>query len=215
MSQHDSEIHFTPEFWDERYSSSDRLWSGQPNAQLVAHVADLPPGDALDVGCGEGADAIWLAGRGWHVTGIDISVVALERAARQAAEAGEEIAARITWQQRDLLTWAPGADQYDLVSAQFMHLPGAAQADMHRRLAVAVRPGGTLLVVGHHLDDVPEHDWRTGRPDMFRSAEEQVADLDPAAWEVVTATAIDRAATDTDGQPVTVSDSVLSARRRG
>ena len=109
---HDDPAHFTQEFWDDRYQTADqsgRLWSGQPNAQLVAQTADLAPGEALEAGCGEGADAIWLARQGWTVTAVDVSAVALERAAGFAAAAGDEVARRITWQREDLLSWAPEA----------------------------------------------------------------------------------------------------------
>src|ERR1700738_3548715 len=109
------------DFWDARYGSAEAIWSGNPNPQLVAQVADLRPGTALDVGSGEGADAIWLAERRWQVTGIDVSTVALERAALLAAAAGQDVADRITWQQADILTWDPAQRQFDLVSAQFMH----------------------------------------------------------------------------------------------
>jgi len=212
---HDDDIRYTQEFWDDRYSSADRLWSGQPNAQLVAQASGLAPGEALDVGSGEGADAIWLADRGWTVTAVDVSAVALERAARQAAAKGDEVAARITWRQADVLSFDPGSACFDLVSAQYMHLPRAAQQAVQRRLAGAVRPGGTLLVVGHHPDDIHANVGRPDRPDVFLSAEEMAAGLDPEAWEIVLATAIGRPAVDLDGQPVTVRDTVLRARRHG
>jgi SAM-dependent methyltransferase len=147
-------VQFSQEFWDDRYRSAHQLWSGQPNPQLVTQAASLTPGDALDVGCGEGADAIWLARRGWTVTGVDISAVALERAAGHAAACGDGIARRISWRQADLLSWEPGPQRYDLVSAQFMYLPAADLESLHRRLAAAVRPGGTLLVVLHHPDSM-------------------------------------------------------------
>lgn len=150
----DISIGFTQEFWDERYRSAEQLWSGEPNTQLVAQTAGLTPGDALDVGCGEGADAIWLASKGWTVTAADISAVALERAAAHAAERGAEIAGRISWREADLFSWDPGSQQYDLVSAQFMYLPEAELKSLHRRLAAAVRPGGTLLLVLHHPDSM-------------------------------------------------------------
>jgi len=211
---HDDTIQFTPEFWDDRYRSADRLWSGQPNPQLVAQTADLAPGEALDAGSGEGADAIWLARHGWTVTAVDVSAVALERAAEYAGLQGDEIARRITWQREDLRSWDPDPQRFDLVSAQFMHLPGAEQESMYRRLAAAVRPGGTLLVVGHHPDDLHANVGRTGRADMFMSAEQMAASLDPGDWEIVVASAIGRSATDLDGQPVTVRDTVLRAARR-
>jgi len=201
------ETEYTQEFWDERYGSADRVWSGRPNTQLVAHVSDLSPGDALDVGSGEGADAIWLASRGWRVTAVDVSSVALERAARAAEAAG--LQSMITWEQRDMLSWDPGLAQFDLVSAQFMHLPRPAQDSMHTRLAAAVRPGGTLLIVGHLHDELHAH-----IAPRFRPAEDIAADLDPTAWQVVVATSVERPGTGPDGEPVTLSDSVLRAVRR-
>jgi SAM-dependent methyltransferase len=206
--------HFTQEFWDERYGSAGRLWSGQPNQQLVEQACDLAPGTALDAGCGEGADAIWLASRGWTVTAVDVSAVALERAAAQAAAAGDEIASRVTWQREDLLSWDPGWQRFDLVSAQFMHLPGAALKSVHGRLAAAVRPGGTLLVVAHHPDDMRANVGRSGPLHLFPSADELAAGLDPARWQVLTATAIGRPAVDLDGRDVMVRDTVLRAARR-
>jgi SAM-dependent methyltransferase len=213
---------YTEEYWDERYRSAGRLWSGQPNAQLVAQASGLAPGDALDAGCGEGADAIWLAGRGWRVTGVDVSGVALERAARHAADQNTDqntdqgdLAGRITWQRRDLLEWAPPADSFDLVTASFMHPAGDALPVFQRRLAGAVRPGGTLLILTHHADDVHAN---VGRPDdlrLFPSAEEMAATFDAGRWEVQVASAFARPALDMDGQPTTVKDTVLRVARRG
>ena len=211
----DPDIHFTQEFWDERYLSADRLWSGQPNAQLVAQTADLPVGDALDAGCGEGADAIWLASRGWTVTAVDVSSVALDRAASHAAAKGEQVAALITWQRVDLLSWEPSPERFDLVTAHFMHLPEPDVRAMHRRLAAAVRPGGTLLVVGHHPDDVHANVRRGGPGHLFPSAMEVAAVLDAGDWKVVVADAIEREATDLDGRPAINKDTVLRAVRRG
>jgi SAM-dependent methyltransferase len=210
----DDLAHFTQEFWDERYSSAGRLWSGQPNRQLVEQARDLTPGTALDAGCGEGADAIWLASRGWTVTAVDVSAVALQRAAAQAAAAGAEIASRVHWQRADLLSWEPGWQRFDLVSAQFMHLPGAALKSVHGRLAAAVRPGGTLLVVAHHPDDMRANVGRPGPLHLFPSADELAAALDAAEWQVLTATAIGRPAVDLDGNDVMVRDTVLRAARR-
>ena len=205
-------IEFTQEFWDNRYSSAGKLWSGQPNAQFAAHAADLEPGEALDAGCGEGADAIWLARRGWSVTAVDVSAVALERAAAAAGAAGADVAGRIGWRREDLLTWVPEADRYDLVSAQFMHFPRAELTAFHQRLAAAVRPGGTLLLIAHHPDDL--HAARNGHPDLFWYAEDIAASLEPGQWEVRMAEASGRSAIDHDGQPVTFRDTVLRAARR-
>jgi SAM-dependent methyltransferase len=204
---------FTEAFWDERYRTRDHLWSGQPNATLVAEVSGLSPGRALDAGCGEGADSIWLAIQGWQVTGIDISTVALDRAAGHAAAAGPDIAGRVTWQQADLLDWAPGPDQFDLATAHYMHFPPGSRDEAFRRLAATVRPGGTLLIVGHHASDmgvVP----RPPIPELFFSGDDIAVLLDLADWDVITNTAAERAATHPEhGHPVTLHDAVLRAQR--
>jgi SAM-dependent methyltransferase len=205
---------FSQEFWDTRYRTADVIWSGNPNPRLVEQASGLAPGTALDVGCGEGADAIWLAALGWRVTGVDVSQVALDRAAERAAEAGAGIAGLITWQQADVLSWDPAPQQFSLVSAQFMQLPRPARESLHRRLAAAVRPGGTLLIVGHHPSDLHTSVPRPALPDLFFTADEIAANLDPGAWQIVVAAAPQRQALDPDGRSVTIHDAVLNARRR-
>jgi thioredoxin reductase/SAM-dependent methyltransferase len=199
----------TQDFWDKRYESGERIWSGKPNLQLVATATDLPPGTALDVGSGEGADAIWLASRGWQVTGVDLSQVALDRAAGHATEAGVDV----TWHQVDAISWDPAPARYDLVSAQFVHLPRTARDALHRRLAAAVRPGGTLLIVGHHPSDLHTTMGRPRLPHLMFTAEEIAAVLDPSAWDFTTS-APERTATGPYGQTITVRDAVLRAVRR-
>jgi len=138
------------EEWDARYREKDgALWSGRPNGRLVAEVTALPPGRALDVGCGEGADAIWLARGGWTVTAIDISEVALGRARAAAALAG----ATVEWIRGDALEVALPTASFDLVSMQYSALPKAAGEVAARALLDTVRPGGLLLAVFHDLDD--------------------------------------------------------------
>jgi SAM-dependent methyltransferase len=136
--------------WDARYSEPDGAkWSGRPNGRLVAEVADLIPGRALDVGCGEGADAIWLAHRGWTVTAIDISEVAVSR----AGEAGELAGVTVGWVCGDALQTPLLARSLDLVSMQYPALPKAAGEGAVRTLLDTVRPGGLMLAVYHDLDD--------------------------------------------------------------
>ncbi len=203
----------TREFWDARYGASEQVWSGNPNQRLVEQVADLTPGSALDVGCGEGADATWLAGRGWQVTGIDVSTVALERAARNAASLGTDVAGRVTWEQADMLVWDPAPRQFDLVTAHFIHLPAAQREALHRRLAAAVRPGGTLLIVGHHPSDLDTSAGRWNLPGFLYTADEVALVLDPADWRIDVADAQARPARDPDGNPITIHDAVLRATR--
>jgi 2-polyprenyl-3-methyl-5-hydroxy-6-metoxy-1,4-benzoquinol methylase len=137
--------------WDERYRGEQKIWSGNPNPQLVAEVSGLMPGTALDVGCGEGGDVIWLAQQGWRVTGADFSVNGLARAARHAEEAG--VAERTDWWQVDARTFDAEGRAYDLVTTHFLHPPDGGMLDVVRRLAEAVAPGGHLLVVGHAPSD--------------------------------------------------------------
>ena len=136
--------------WDARYTEREgAMWSGQPNGRLVSEVADLTPGRALDVGCGEGADALWLARRGWTVTGIDISEVAVGR----AREAADRVGATVEWLSGDALQTPFRPRSFDLVSLQYPALPKAAGEAAVRTLLDAVRPGGLLLAVYHDLDD--------------------------------------------------------------
>lgn len=210
--QHESE-RFTQEFWDARYRTKESLWSGKPNAHLIAQAGDLAPGTALDAGAGEGADAIWLAGRGWRVTAVDISAVALERAVGHAAQAGKDVAGRIIWRQEDLLEWQPPERGYDLVAAHYLHLPSAGRQSLFRRLAAAVADGGTLLVVAHHPSDLRTTVPRPQEPDLFFTGDDIAAQLDGRGWEIVVNVAAPRQVADPDGRQVTIHDTVLRARR--
>ena len=143
--------------WDKLYLDRDQLWSGQPNGALVAEVGGLVPGRVLDVGCGEGADAVWLAGQGWDVTALEVSGVALARAKMHARDAG----AAIHWVHAELTEASLPAGSFDLVSAQYPALLRTPDADAERALLAAVAPGGVLLLVHHagmearHDDDAP------------------------------------------------------------
>lgn len=212
----------TREFWDERYSSSERVWSGRPNQRLVEQTADLEPGTACDVGCGEGADAIWLAEQGWQVTALDVSVVALERTAQHALDRGVDDRVRVG--EHDVLAGHPPpvprhSDGFDLVSAHFMHVPREYFDDVYRRIAAAVAPGGRLLVVAHHPDDVESGARRPHGPDLMFPPEQLLAALGLAdgsseEWEVEVADAPVREQQTDDG-PVQVRDTVVRVRRRG
>jgi SAM-dependent methyltransferase len=157
--------------WDARYSERDgAMWSGRPNGRLLAEAAGLTAGRALDVGCGEGADAIWLARTGWSVTAIDISDVAISRARQAAKRAG----VAVNWVRGDALQTPFAAGAFDLVSMQYPALPKAAGDGAVRALLAAVRPGGLLLAVYHDLDDEHrEHMKSRGTdPDDYVGADE-------------------------------------------
>lgn len=160
---------FEPSGWEERYSGEEKVWSGHPNAQLVAEVAGLAPGSALDVGCGEGGDVIWLARQGWRVTGADFSGNGLARAARHAEDAG--VGDRIDWWQVDARTFSADGQSYDLVTTHFLHPPDGGMVEVVNHLAAAVAPGGRLLVVGHAPSEEFTHLTAAHRRAMFRAAD--------------------------------------------
>ena len=201
------------EFWDRRYRQQHRIWSGEPNPQLVAEAGTLEPGYALDVGCGEGADSLWLASRGWQVTGVDISAVAIERAATHAAAAGDPMQGRVQWVCADLRSWEPPARTFSLVSLQFMHLPEPERTVLFARAASAVGVGGTLLVVAHHPSDLTTAVPRPQRPELFYTADDVAAALEPDQWTVRVSEARKRLTAAPDGASVAVHDTVFSAVR--
>ena len=201
------------ESYDELYRSAAAVWTGRPNGQLVREATDLPPGTALDAGAGEGGDALWLASRGWRVTAVDFSPVALERAAAKATEL--ELADRIEWRHEDLDGWAPPEGAFDLVTAHYLHSTWTDREALFHRLAAAVAPGGTLLVVGHLMGDHRGHgEHHAHDPGVLYTAGDVAAVLEPGEWrDVVTASRDrDHGAAERTGNPV--PDTVLVARRR-
>ncbi|AUH42625.1 class I SAM-dependent methyltransferase [Streptomyces sp. CMB-StM0423] len=195
------------EHWDAMYRGRDQVFSGNPNAVLVAEAAGLPPGRALDAGCGEGADARWLARRGWQVTAVDVSGVALRRA--RATDAG----GRVTWQRADLLAAPPPAGAYDLVSVHYFPLrrrPGHAAL---RGLLDAVAPGGTLLFATHALAGLARHGEPGFDPaDYYQPGD--IAGLLAPDWEILADETRPRTAPPPAGTHH-AHDAVLRARRPG
>lgn len=201
-------------FWEERYGDA-QVWSGRPNAALVAAVSDLVPGRALDLGCGEGGDSIWLAERGWQVTGVDISHNAIVRASAEAERRLGE--GRITWLVADLTQWRPEGT-YDLVAACFLHSPlELARTEILGRGASAVARGGHLLVVGHvafppwaqALDHEGHHDHH------FLGPEEELEALELGeGWEPLVIERRSREALGPHGEHATLEDSIVFVRRR-
>ena len=200
------------DFWEGWYAERDQVWTGNPNPALVDEATGLAPGRALDIGAGEGGDAIWLAARGWTVTAVDIAETACERGRRAAEAAGADIAERITWQAADIVTWAPPARAFDLVAVHYLHLTADERPTAYAACADAVAPGGTLLIVGHHPGDMEDAAQQWG-DDRFFTAEQLAAELDDD-WDVVAADARPRPHRGPDGEERTIRDTVLVARRR-
>jgi SAM-dependent methyltransferase len=211
-----SEPTTSAEFWEARYADSDRIWSGKVNQALADIAAELEPGRALDLGCGEGGDAVWLAQRGWGVTGVDLSATAVARGRAAAAAAGLS-PDRIELVAADLATWTSD-NAYDLVTASFLHswpvlIP---REEILRRATSFVAPGGYLLVVAH----AAAPPWAS--PEMVESnrfpspqSDLTALELDPDDWIVLTAETRERAAKGPDGLPAALLDGVVLVRRNG
>ncbi|MBB5155636.1 class I SAM-dependent methyltransferase [Saccharopolyspora phatthalungensis] len=208
---------FGKEFWEKRWEEAYRdhaaaLRGRGPNPHLVAEAGDLAPGTALDAGCGHGVDAVWLASRGWQVTAVDIATSALRHAREHAEVLGTEITNRIDWVLADLSSWTPAEEHFDLVSTHYVHLPASRDA-LFRRLAAAVAPGGTLLIIGHHPPNQQATGSHAAAQEVYFTAEEVAAGLDPDRWDIAVAETRTRRDTDHNGQEITRRDAVLRARR--
>ena len=138
--------------WDARYAQADLVWKAEPNQWVRQHTAELASGSALDLACGEGRNAVWLADRGWRVTAVDFSAVAIDKGRRRAEAGGPRLATRIDWRVADVTDYVPDGC-FDLVMAIYLQLPAAQRRAALRIAARAVAPGGRLLVVAHHSDN--------------------------------------------------------------
>ncbi len=216
MTGHSSPAHAADArtFWDARYGERPQIWSGAVNQVLADTAPGLTPRRALDLGCGEGGDSVWLAERGWQVTGVDVSATALERA-RAFSESRGLGGEQISWQRIDLAKDFP-AGKFELVSACFLasplHLP---RATILQRAAAAVAPGGTLLVVSHAAAP-PWAGNSGGHRHFFPTPEEELAalDLPDDLWDIRCAEVRSRKAIGPDGKPGLLEDTVVIARRR-
>ena len=166
------------EAWDQKYAGRDYLWSEKPNRFLVAELAGMPPGRALDLACGEGRNAVWLAQQGWRVTGVDFSQVALAKAARLAVRRGVDV----EWVAADLLDYRP-PEALDLVVVFYLQLPATERRLVLGRAAEALAPGGTLLVVAHDLLNLTEGHGGPKEPEVLYTPDDVVGDLSGLAIE--------------------------------
>jgi thioredoxin reductase/SAM-dependent methyltransferase len=200
----------TQEHWESRYAEKPSIWSGRVNAQLATVASDLTPGRALDLGCGEGADAVWLAKNGWQVVAVDVATTALQRAEKAAAAA--DVNDRIDFQHHDLSDSFP-AGSFDLVSAQFLHsMVRLERPQILRQAAAAVNPGGTLLIVDH--GEPPPWTKEHVHDHVFQSADEVLAELDlPGQWQYEHVGPVSREGVGPDGQHATLIDNLMVLKR--
>lgn len=196
------------QYWEDKYASTEQLFSGNVNGVLATEAAELPPGQALEVGCGEGADALWLARRGWRVTAIDISRTALRRA---AAATDPDLSARISWTHGDPTSTPPPVDSFDLVSVQYFPLRQRPDHTALRGLLAAVAPGGTLLHCGHDMSELPPDHEHGFDPEYYYQPAD-VAELLDDDWTVLVNETRPRTTPPPEGTSHT-HDTVLRARR--
>jgi SAM-dependent methyltransferase len=172
---------FSREDWNRRYAAKELLWSAEPNRRFAADVEPLPAGRALDLGCGEGRNAVWLAERGWEVTGVDFSEVALGKAERLAARRGVEV----DWVLADLRDHVPPSEAFDLVAILYLQLPAAERRLVLGRAAAATAPGGGVYVLGHDTRNLTEGHGGPKDAAVLFTPEQAAADLAGLAGLVV------------------------------
>ena len=161
------------EDWNERYASVENLWAAKPNRFLVGEVAELEPGVAVDLACGEGQNAIWLATLGWDVTGVDYSEVAISKARARAERDGVEV----DFICADLVSYAPTPASFDLVIVLYLHISAGQRRDVLERAAGALASGGTFVLVGHDLLNLTEGVGGPKDPDLLSTPDEIASEL--------------------------------------
>lgn len=190
--------------WNRRYAGKPELWGTEPNVSLAEAVVGLEAGRALDLACGDGRNARWLAGSGWAVTAVDFSAVAIDRARAAADEAG----LTVDFQVHDLTEWVPEEAAFHLVAVVYLHVPHPQLRAILANAAAAVAPGGMLFVVGHHADNLEQGVGGPQNPDVLYT------ETDLAKWcelDVVSARKVERAV-DTEAGPAAAVDALLIAR---
>lgn len=198
-------------FWDPHYQRHIRSWNGNANAVLTDFALGLPLGSALDIGCAEGGDALWLAGLGWMVTAVDVSPTAIQRARIEATK--RNLTDNVQFKHHDLTQSFPQGT-YDLVSAQYFHSPvDIDRSAILRRAAAAVAPQGVLLVVDHA--SVAPWSWNQDPDITFPTPQETLATvrLETGQWQPIRIEAASRIATGPTGETATVIDNILALRR--
>ena len=167
--------------WDARYRAAEHVWPTGPNAWVARETAGLSSGLALDLAAGEGRNALWLAQRGWTVDAVDFSPVAARRIAESAVRHSAPVRVTVA----DVRRWAPTADSYDLVLISYLHLPRAEMARVLESAALAARPGGTLLLVGHDVSNLEHGIGGPQEPEVLSSVERVLAVWEPLTDVVV------------------------------
>ena len=192
--------------WNGRYATDELVWRAEPNRFLVEEVEGLTPGRALDVACGEGRNAVWLASRGWKVVGVDFSSVALAKARRMAEDRGADV----EWVEADVVSWIPLRGVFDLVAVMYLHVPADQRRQVLANAAAALAPGGVLLVVGHDATNPAEGFGGPQDPAVLYGAQDVVCDL--GGLRIERAERVERPV-DTESGPAVALDALVRAVR--
>ncbi len=193
--------------WDEKFGASEFLFTARPNQTVVDEATDLKPGTALDIACGQGRNAVWLAEQGWHVTAVDFSRVGLDRARRLAEARGVDV----TYIEADVVTWQPPKQAFDLVLISYLQLPWLEFRTVLAGAVNALAPRGTLLIVGHDVDNIERGYGGPQDPVVLYDAQRIAAELPDL--DVATAQQVNRVV-DTDIGPMTAIDTLVKATAR-
>jgi SAM-dependent methyltransferase len=198
----------TRQEWNQRYEGTELVWTIRPNRFLVAEVEGMTPGRALDLACGEGRHAIWLAGLFWEVRAVDFSDVAIAK----GRELAERHAVQVEWEVADLTGYVPEPESADLVIVFYLQLPAEQRTPILRRAASAVAPGGTFLLVAHHSRNLEHGHGGPQSADALYSPEDVVADLGRSGLEIERAEAVERPVETPEGERVAI-DALVRAER--
>jgi SAM-dependent methyltransferase len=198
------------EAWNRRYAGTDLIWTAQPNRFLVSETAGLTPGRALDVACGEGRNAVWLAEQGWQATGVDFSDVALGKAQALAEARGVAVG----WVQADVVEHRPHERAYDLVIVFYLQLPEPDRRQALRAAADAVAVGGTFLLVAHDSSNLEHGHGGPQHPAVLYTSGDVIAHIDGSGLVVERAGVVERPVETSDGKRVAL-DALVRAHRPG
>ena len=194
--------------WDRRYAGHELLWTSEANRFLIEEVDGLEPGRALDLACGEGRNAVWLAERGWKATGVDFSAVGLEKA-RQLAEARGVPA---DWIATDLLDYRPEPEAFELVIVFYLQVPEAQRTPILRTAASAVARGGMFLLVAHDASNIAEGHGGPQEPAVLYTAEDVTRDLAATGLRIERAERVRRPVQTPDAERIALDALVRASR---
>jgi SAM-dependent methyltransferase len=194
--------------WDRRYAGRELVWTSEANRFLVQEIDGMGPARALDLACGEGRNAVWLAERGWRVTGVDFSKVGVEKARRLADARG----VRGDWIVADLLEYRPEPEAFGLVIVFYLQVPASERTPILQTAATAIAPGGSFLLVAHDASNIAEGHGGPRDPAVLYTAADVVGDLEGTGLRIERAERVERPVQTPDGERIALDALVRASR---